>query len=192
MFLVYNALASGPAWSKTLLLIVYDGGFHDHVPPPEAADDDPATFGRYGVRITTIAVSPWVVPRSACRTRCSTTRRSSTRYSRASAPLSSNPRAASNTRIHWLQEGHRRLYMGRRVAQATDLSVLLTGSPTAAPSDRTPLVDWYTVRQTDRARKLATNPVSFPAEERVFTDLQRSTLAAAKHIRDAGLPDGQP
>ena len=44
----------------------------------------------------------------------------------------------------------------------------------------------------DRARKLATNPVSFPAEERVFTDLQRSMLAAGKHVRDAGLPAGQP
>lgn len=82
--------------------------------------------------------------------------------------------------------------MGKRVAQATDLSVLLTGSPTAALPDRTALVEWYTARQTDRARKLATDPVSFHAEERVFTDLQRSTLAAAKHIRDAGLPAGQP
>jgi phospholipase C len=33
---VYNALASGPAWGKTLLIITYDehGGFYDHVLPP--------------------------------------------------------------------------------------------------------------------------------------------------------------
>ena len=42
--------------------------------------------------------------------------------------------------IHWLQEGHPH-YMGKRVAQATDLSVLLTGSPTAALPDRTALVE---------------------------------------------------
>jgi hypothetical protein len=58
--------------------------------------------------------------------------------------------------------------------------------------DRTALVEWYTARQTDRARRLATNPVSFAAEDRVFTDLQRSMLAAEKHLRDAGLPTGQP
>jgi phospholipase C len=33
---IYNALASGPAWAKTLLIITYDehGGFYDHVLPP--------------------------------------------------------------------------------------------------------------------------------------------------------------
>lgn len=53
-------------------------------------------------------------------------------------------------------------------------------------------MDWYTARQADRARKLAINPVSFPAEERLITDLQRSMFAAGKHIRDGGLRAGQP
>jgi phospholipase C len=66
VMLVYNALAAGPLWEKTLLLVVYDehGGFHDHVPPPEAPDDDPATFGRYGIRVPALVVSPWVAPRT--------------------------------------------------------------------------------------------------------------------------------
>jgi phospholipase C len=43
VFLVYNALAAGPKWNSTLLLVLYDehGGFFDHVSPPDAPDDDP-------------------------------------------------------------------------------------------------------------------------------------------------------
>ena len=39
---VYHALATGPQWEKTMLVIFYDehGGFYDHVPPPAAADDN--------------------------------------------------------------------------------------------------------------------------------------------------------
>jgi phospholipase C len=59
---VYDALAAGPQWERSLLVIVCDehGGFFDHVPPPPAADDDPAIFGSYGVRVPAIIVSPWV------------------------------------------------------------------------------------------------------------------------------------
>ena len=62
---VYDALASSPQWDRSLLVIVYDenGGFYDHVPPPQAADDDPGTFGSYGVRVPAIIVSPWIEAR---------------------------------------------------------------------------------------------------------------------------------
>jgi phospholipase C len=43
---VINRVMSGPAWSRTLLIWCYDenGGYYDHVPPPEAVppDDVPA------------------------------------------------------------------------------------------------------------------------------------------------------
>ena len=67
---VYDALASSPGWDRSLLVIVYDehGGFYDHVPPPEAPDDNPEMFGRYGVRVPAIVVSPWVEPRSVSST----------------------------------------------------------------------------------------------------------------------------
>ena len=190
-FLVYNALASGPSWDKTLLLIVYDehGGFYDHVPPPQAPDDDPAVFGRYGIRVPAIVVSPWVAPRSVCNTLFDHTSIIHTILARY-CPVELERQTGLQEAIRWFEEGHPH-YMGKRVAEAADLSLLLTGSPAPLP-DRTKLIDWYTARQTDRARKLATNPVSFPAEERVFTDLQRSMLAAGKHVRDAGLPAGQP
>jgi phospholipase C len=58
---IYNALARGPAWEKTLLLVTYDehGGFFDHVEPPAAPDDDPRPeFHAYGPRVPALAISP--------------------------------------------------------------------------------------------------------------------------------------
>lgn len=69
---VYEALRAGPKWNETLLLITYDehGGFYDHVVPPggdgvvPAPDDKVSengyTFNSLGVRIPTLAISPWV------------------------------------------------------------------------------------------------------------------------------------
>jgi phospholipase C len=67
---VYDALASSPQWDRSLLIIVYDenGGFYDHVPPPQAVDDDPDMFGSYGVRVPAIIVSPWTEPRTVSHT----------------------------------------------------------------------------------------------------------------------------
>ena len=67
---VYHALATGPQWDKTMLVIFYDehGGFYDHVPPLAAADDDPRMFGRYGVRVPALVVSPWAEPGSVSTT----------------------------------------------------------------------------------------------------------------------------
>jgi phospholipase C len=67
---VYDALATSPQWERSLLVVVYDehGGFFDHVPPPEAPDEDPNMFGRYGVRVPAIIVSPRVERRSVSKT----------------------------------------------------------------------------------------------------------------------------
>ncbi len=67
-----NAVMSGPAWSKTLLVWCYDehGGYYDHVPPPAAvppddvgpkllAGDVPGAYDRYGFRVPAVVVSPW-------------------------------------------------------------------------------------------------------------------------------------
>ena len=70
---VINAVISGPAWDRTLLMWTYDehGGYYDHVPPPAAVPPDnippqvPAGesaydgFGRYGFRVPFALVSPW-------------------------------------------------------------------------------------------------------------------------------------
>jgi phospholipase C len=67
---VYEAIRSSPIWEETLFLITYDehGGFMDHVVPPfegvPAPDDAVASngfnFQQLGVRIPTIAISPWI------------------------------------------------------------------------------------------------------------------------------------
>jgi phospholipase C len=72
---VINAVMSGPAWSKTLLIWTFDehGGYYDHVPPPAAiAPDDipPSTggtpayngFAQYGFRVPCAVISPWARP----------------------------------------------------------------------------------------------------------------------------------
>jgi phospholipase C len=58
---VVRAMEESPQWRRSLLLIVYDehGGFYDHVPPPRAADPDPA-FRQLGFRVPAIAVGPSV------------------------------------------------------------------------------------------------------------------------------------
>ena len=63
----FRAVASGPDWSSTVLIVTYDewGGFFDHVPPPRAAAPnfvDPdlvAGKARLGFRVPTIVASPW-------------------------------------------------------------------------------------------------------------------------------------
>ena len=74
---VVNAVMTGPAWPRTLLIWTYDehGGYYDHVPPPPAIPPDdipPAVpagqsayegFGRYGFRVPFAIVSPWARPR---------------------------------------------------------------------------------------------------------------------------------
>jgi phospholipase C len=192
VMLVYNALASGPKWDTTLLLVVYDehGGFYDHVPPPPAEDDDPAMFGHYGVRVPALVVSPWVAEKSASPTLFDHTTIIKTILTRfASEELTK--RSAAAEFIDWLKEGHPH-YMGKRVATAEHVGGLLT-EPKARPApDRTPLVEWLADRRAKRAVKLATDPVSFPAEQRRFTDLQRAMIGTEQHLRTSGLPPTQP
>jgi phospholipase C len=67
---VYEALiANADAWSRTLLIITFDehGGTYDHVDPGWGAlqpdgnyGDDGFAFDRYGVRVPTLLISPWV------------------------------------------------------------------------------------------------------------------------------------
>ena len=49
---IYQALAKGPKWQKTLFIVCYDehGGFYDHVSPGEAPDRYP-DFRRFGFRV---------------------------------------------------------------------------------------------------------------------------------------------
>jgi phospholipase C len=66
---VYHAVASGPGWNNTVLVINHDewGGFFEHVPPPRAiapnSVDPDLVNGRalLGCRVPCIVASPWTV-----------------------------------------------------------------------------------------------------------------------------------
>lgn len=69
---VYETLRGSPQWNETLFLITYDehGGFYDHVATPVRGVPSPDgivgpepfdfKFDRLGVRVPTIAISPWI------------------------------------------------------------------------------------------------------------------------------------
>ena len=61
---VVNALMAGPAWADTLLIVTYDehGGFFDHVEPPATPVKFESDMDRYGLRVPTFIVSPYVEP----------------------------------------------------------------------------------------------------------------------------------
>jgi phospholipase C len=80
---VYYALFNGPDWNQTLLIITYDehGGCYDHVPPPQGAtppdnsigEDDGFNFTRFGLRVPTVLVSPFIAPGTVFRVPAGTT-----------------------------------------------------------------------------------------------------------------------
>ena len=70
----YDALRNGAGWEQTLFIVTYDehGGIYDHVPPPSAVSPDNAhpdgfKFDRYGVRVPTVLISPWIPAGSIIR-----------------------------------------------------------------------------------------------------------------------------
>jgi phospholipase C len=74
---VYEAVRTSPAWNQTLLVITYDehGGCYDHVAPPSNAAPPDSTIGefdfdfqRFGVRVPTVLISPWIEAGSVFRT----------------------------------------------------------------------------------------------------------------------------
>jgi phospholipase C len=58
---VYRAIADGPQWRRSLLVIVYDenGGYFDHVAPPQT-DDPRADFRQLGFRVPALVIGPTV------------------------------------------------------------------------------------------------------------------------------------
>ena len=74
---IVNAVMSGPAWHRTLLVWLYDehGGYYDHVAPPAAVapddtppdirpGDQPGGYNRYGPRVPVVVVSPYARPKA--------------------------------------------------------------------------------------------------------------------------------
>ncbi len=108
----YTALATSPQWEESLLVITFDehGGFHDHVPPPTAADERASLgFDQLGFRVPGLVIGPRVRKGYVC----------SERYDHTSA-------------LRHIENRFGLLPLTMRDAAATDLSACLV--PDAAPS----------------------------------------------------------
>jgi phospholipase C len=182
---VYDALAAGPQWEHCVLVVVYDehGGFFDHVAPPSAPDDDPAEFGRYGVRVPALIVSPWVERRSVCSTvfdHTSIIKTILARFCPESLDESSRAHRAQPKGVR--RPGH----LGTRVAQADHFGELLSRrSPRPAPS-RHQLVRRASARTAPAPRQ------SEAAGPAALNDLQRSIRAATQELARRGHPANTP
>jgi phospholipase C len=188
---VYHALATSPQWEKTLLIIFYDehGGFFDHVAPPSAPDDDPQLFGRYGVRVPALVVSPWVEPGSVSATLFDHTSIIKTILLRFCPDALHEPRQHHGLLARARRARHPR-YPGTRVARAHDLGELLTRTtPRPAPAR-------YALIQ-DAAARAAARTQGAPAAQEALgrepaTDLQIHIAAAMRELKRRGHPENQP
>jgi phospholipase C len=185
---VYHALATSPHWQRTLLVVVYDehGGFFDHVPPPEATDDNPDTFGRYGVRVPALIVSPWIEPGSVSHTLFDHTSIIKTILLRFCPDALTKGRDAMPA----LSRPGAPRHMGVRVAQANDLGELLTlGAPRPAPP-QSALIDGSAERAAARPQHSPVDHDRVPGAP--ATDLQVRIAAASRELRRLGHPEGRP
>lgn len=119
---IWHAVSQSPKWQKILLIITFDehGGTYDHVLPPTAAaipdqasdsGRDGFRFDRFGVRVPTILVSPWIEPGTIFR-------------SNTAVPLDHTSILA--TLRDWLEIPAARMLPSRRIAQAPTLEYVLT------------------------------------------------------------------
>ena len=185
---VYDALAASPQWERSLLVIVYDehGGFFDHVPPPTSVDDDPETFGRYGVRVPAIIVSPWVAPGSVAHDLFDHTSLIKTILLRfCPDALDDSGRAPAG--LGGLDIGHPQP-PGARVIHANNLGPCLSeATPRAAPP-RDALIG------AAASRTSPPDPDGGRTAQAIaqLTDLQKRMLAATHDLARLGHPEGTP
>jgi phospholipase C len=188
---VYHALAASPQWEKTMLVIFYDehGGFFDHLAPPGAPDDDPQMFGRYGVRVPALVVSPWVEPGSVSHTIFDHTSLIRTILLRFCPDALQEPKRHRGLLARATSAGHPR-YLGTRVAHAHDLGELLTRTAPRPPPARYALIH-------DAAARAATRTQGAPVDgdalgRQPATDLQIRIAAATRELRRRGHPENRP
>jgi phospholipase C len=188
---VYHALATSPQWEKTMLVIFYDehGGFFDHVTPPGVPDDDPQLFGRYGVRVPALIVSPWIEPGSVSHTVFDHTSIIKTILLRFCPGALNDPKRHHGLLARARRAGHPR-YLGTRVTHAHDFGELLTRTtPRPAPA-RYALIDDAAARAATRTHGAAID--RDPLSRRPPTDLQIRIAAAIRELRRRGHPENQP
>ncbi|MBV9328044.1 MAG: hypothetical protein JO352_30385 [Chloroflexi bacterium] len=188
---IYDALASSPQWEHSLLVITYDehGGFFDHVAPPEAADDEAEKFGRYGVRVPAIIVSPWVQPRSVSHTRFDHTSIIKTILSRFCPEALDKPQRPERA---FGRHNLRPRYMGERVAQANHLGELLSAETFRAAPPRDALIRDAAERAAAQTRTDGPETDRRARANAHLTDLEQRILTASRELARLGHPAGDP
>jgi phospholipase C len=181
---IYHALTESQCWEKSLLVIVYDehGGFFDHVWPPEAPDDDPRVFDRYGVRVPALIVSPWVEPGSVSHLVFDHTSIIKTILQRFCPDALDEP-VPRRGPLARLKRPGLAVHPGKRVANANHLGGLLTRTTPRAAPDHNALIDDAAARAAHMGNSVTTRPV---------TDLQMRIVAANRALRRRGHPAGRP
>jgi phospholipase C len=181
---VYHALAESRCWEKSLLVIFYDehGGFFDHVWPPEASDDDPRMFGRYGVRVPALIVSPWIEAGSVSHTIFDHTSIIKTVLRRFCPDALEGP-VPRHGLLARLKRSEQAVHPGKRVANANHFGELLTRTTPRTAPDHNALIDDAAARAADRGDSIPRRPL---------TDLQTRIVAANRTLRRRGHPAGRP
>ena len=187
---VYHALAAGPQWDKTMLVIVYDehGGFYDHVPPPAAADDNPRMFGHYGVRVPALVVSPWVEPGSVSTTVFDHTTIMKTILLRFAPEALHRSAWLHGLLARAARAGHPH-YLGTRVAQAHDLGELLTRTAPRPAPGRFTLIEDAAARAAARLQGAEIRDDALGRQP--ATDLQIRIASAIRELKRRGHPENQ-
>jgi phospholipase C len=162
LYQIWQAVSESPGWNNILLIITYDehGGCYDHVVPPMgAASPDVARgpgkqgfpFDRFGVRVPTVLVSPFIQSGTVFRSDTATP------YDHTSILA---------TLRDWLDISEADMLPSKRIAQAPNLAQVLT---LANPRTLKPAI-------TPPRTTTAQTSLSLPPN-----DLQKTLVAGAAH-----------
>jgi phospholipase C len=182
---IFQAVSQSPKWQDTLLIITYDehGGTYDHVlPPTGAVPPDQASspgqygfgFDRFGVRVPTLLVSPWIEKGTVFRSNTST-------------PLDHT--SILSTLRDWLEIQPETMLPSKRAVQAPTLEYVLTRKtprtdlPTFPPVG-TPIATSTTLPPNDLQRSLiAANARRFGLDPRAVLGKVKTRQHAIEFFR---------
>jgi phospholipase C len=175
---VWKAVSAGKEWSSTLLVITFDehGGCYDHVEPPAAVPPDAASdpgeegfhFNRYGVRIPTVLVSPYI--------------EAGTVFRRPPGEVPYDHTSILATLQEWLQIPEQKWLASTRVKNAPKIGDILTRS---TPRSDLPAISLSSAVAKPATRWIARNDLQYAMltaqRKRLFHNL--GNLAKLKKMR---------
>jgi phospholipase C len=170
---VYSALTANPAaWARTLLIITFDehGGTYDHVDPGWGAiqpdnyvGPDGFAFNRFGLRVPTLLISPWIPAGTVFRSPSTDPR------------LKYDHTSTIATLLTWAGVSPSNAGLGNRVAAAQTWDNVLADTPrTDIPTFTTP------PGYADQGKECWIN--TLPDDEPLPVGVARSLVAKSKSL----------